>query len=449
MIFPQDFSWGVATAAYQIEGAVQAGNRGASIWDRFCERPGAVVDGSSGAVACDHYHRCEQDIQLMQSIGCQAYRFSIAWPRVQPSGKGQPNPEGLAFYDRLVDLLLSAGMTPFATLYHWDLPQALQDDRFAEYTAIMVSCLSDRVVHWITLNEPQCFIGLGYHTGQHAPGMQLGWEQTLLAAHHSLLAHGKAAQAARAAAVKPVKLGIAMVGSVTCPMTEDKATIEAAKEAAFASNGNDLWNNAWFADPIFLGHYPEDGSAIFKEVMPETSEYDLSLISQPLDFYGANIYRGDFIRINETGASERVPLPYGYARSAYPYWAVTPEALYWGPLFYYERYKTPIYITENGFSSTDWVALDGKVHDPQRVDFTARYLQALLRAIHEGCDVRGYFHWTLLDNFEWGEGFNQRFGLIHVDFNTQARTLKDSAIWYRSLIKTNGAILSTQEAQAA
>ena len=367
-----------------------------------------------------------------------------------PAGTGKVNPKGLAFYDALVDELLSAGIQPYVTLFHWDFPYELylrggwlnpdSPDWFAEYTRVVVECLSDRVQHWMTLNEPQCFIGSGHQDGEDAPGDRLGLSECLLAAQHALLAHGKAVQVIRSSARRTPAVGIAPVGVTYLPATDSPADIAAARQAMFAVSRKDFWNNTWWTDPIFFKRYPEDGLALFGDAAPVYTIRDMETIGQPLDFYAANIYHGYYVRAGVDGKPEPAPYPTGMAHTAYP-WTVTPQALYWGPRFFWERHHLPVLITENGLANPDWVALDGQVHDPQRIDFTARYLAALGQAIRDGVEVAGYFHWAVMDNFEWTYGYLLRFGLIYVDFNTQQRLLKDSAHWYAQVIASNGSNL--------
>ena len=451
MKFPQSFIWGAAAASYQVEGAADADGKGLSVWDMFCRKPGVIHNGENGNVACDHYHRFKEDVALMKEIGLKAYRLSISWPRVLPAGTGQVNAKGLAFYDALVDELLAAGIQPYVTLFHWDYPYELylrggwlipdSSDWFAEYSGVAVKALSDRVANWMTLNEPQCFIGDGHFSGSDAPGDRHSLGSALLAAHHVLLAHGKSVQVIRASARQAPLVGFAPVAVTFIPASARPEDIAAARQAMFSINRKDFWNNTWWTDPVFFKRYPEEGLALFGREMPAFNPHDLEIISQPLDFYGGNIYNGIYIRRGENGQPEEVPYPSGVANTAYP-WVVTPEALYWGPRFLWERHHLPILITENGIANVDWVALDGKVHDPQRIDFTARYLMALRDALRDGVDVAGYFHWSIMDNFEWAYGNLLRFGLIYVDFNTQQRTLKDSALWYQQTIASGGANLT-------
>jgi beta-glucosidase len=447
MPFPKGFIWGAATASYQIEGSTHADGRGPSVWDEFCSQPGRVKGGQNGDVACDHYNLYREDVAMMRDMGLRAYRFSVAWPRVLPEGRGKVNAAGLGFYDRLVDELLSAGLEPWLTVFHWDYPLALYREGgwlnpesprwFADYAAVLVDRLSDRVTHWITMNEPQCFIGLGHLTGTHAPGDRLPMSQALLAAHHALLAHGLAVQVIRAGAKRAPTVGMAPTGEIGLPATESADDVSAAREANWNVTDGSLFSLAWWLDPVFKGHYPEQGCRAYGNAVPAVSDADMGTIRQPLDFLGLNIYHGNLFRRDKSGGIEAVARELGDPRTHYG-WPVAPTALNWGPRFAHERYGLPIVITENGMANLDWVARDGRVHDPQRIDFIARYLAELRRAIDSGVPVLGYFAWSLMDNFEWSEGYHYRFGLVHVDYGTQRRTLKDSAVWYRALIRSNG-----------
>jgi beta-glucosidase len=447
MGFPNKFAWGAAAASYQIEGAAYEDGKGLSVWDMKCREPGKIWSGNTGDVTCDHYHRYEEDARLMAQIGLKAYRLSISWPRVLPEGIGTINAKGLAFYDKLIDSLLANNVEPWITLFHWDYPYALyrkggwlnrdSADWFAEYTRVIVDKLSDRVSRWITQNEVQCYIGLSHQEGEGAPGLKLGFSEALQAAHHSLLAHGKAVQVIRAHAKSTPKIGAAPVGVVMLPWTDTAEGIETARKCMFSVTQKRFWNNTWFADPMILGGYPEDGIKLFDKDMPEIKQGDMETICQPLDFYGANIYLGQWIRGKPDGTFETPEREDGPPLTAME-WKITPEALYWGPRFLYERYKLPIVITENGMATTDWVHLDGKVHDPQRIDFLTRYLREYHRAITEGVKAEGYFVWSIMDNFEWNEGYKRRLGIVHVDYATGKRTLKDSAYWYKDVIASNG-----------
>jgi len=455
MGFPDDFTWGAATAAYQIEGAWNEDGKGPSVWDVFCRREAAVKDGQSGETACDHYHRYAGDIDLMKEIGLKAYRFSISWPRVLPEGTGKVSEKGLDFYDRLVDGLLAKGILPYVTLFHWDYPYELycrggwlnreSPDWFADYATVVARRLGDRVSHWIPLNEPRCFIGMGHHEGTNAPGEKLQLGQVLRAAHNSLLAHGRAAQAVRSVSPGGAKVGTAFVMSPSIPMTDSAADVDASRQRTFGIHARDVYNHLVWMEPVVEGEYPEALREFYGHDMPEIRSGDMETIRQPLDFLGVNIYSGRLARAVEGGRTEQVAFPAGFPVTAFK-WPVTPAALYWGPKLLWERYHLPIMITENGMSGSDWVALDGKVHDPQRIDFLNRYLRELRRAADDGADIRGYFLWSLLDNFEWAQGYTERFGITHVDYTTQKRTLKDSAYWYAGVVAANGASLDAARA---
>jgi beta-glucosidase len=454
--FPATFLWGASTSAYQIEGAARDDGKDLSVWDEFVRQPGTIIDGQTGTIACDFYHRYAADIANMREIGVQAFRFSVAWTRVIPEGTGDVNQKGLDFYNHLVDALLTANIEPVVTLFHWDTPLALMQRGsweardmtgwFADYAALLARTLSDRVKYWLTINEPRSFIGGGYVTGEQAPGEKLPPNEYMRAAHITLIAHGRAVQAIRANAKKPVLIGYPCDVSPSLPETPSDANIAAAKEATFASpidhfSGQFWWReNAWWLDPIYTGNYPQDALTALGENAPEIRAGDLETMHQPLDFLAANIYGGRLVRAADDDKNQLVAFPAGFPLTAMG-WEVTPDAMYWGPKWLYERYKLPVFITENGCSCRDWVSLDGQVHDPNRIDFTTRYLQALARASTEGVPVQGYLHWSLLDNFEWQEGYTQRFGMVYVDFPTEKRVLKDSARWYARIIKSNGASL--------
>ena len=447
--FPQDFLWGAATSAYQIEGGWNADGKGPSIWDHFCHTPGHIANGETGDVACDHYHRFREDVALMRELGLQAYRFSINWPRVLPEGTGTVNQAGLDFYRRLTDELLEAGITPFVTLYHWELPLALHRrggwlnpetaKAFGELAEVVSRALGDRVRHYMTLNEPQCAAFLGYGTGSHAPGCQTDLVTQAAAAHHLLLAHGHAVQALRANAAEGAQVGIASTGGISYPSEDTPENRAAAYRATFRLRERALFSHAWFLDPAILGRYPaSDGlSPELGDFLSQVPPEDLALIRQPLDFLGLNLYNGDEVAPDGT----RVPRATGAARTAL-HWSVSPQAMRYAVTFLHQRYGLPLYVTENGQSCDDRIFLDGQVHDPDRIDFTARYLMALRQAVEEGVPVRGYFHWSLMDNFEWNSGYGERFGLVYVDYaDSQRRIIKDSGRWYRQVIESNGASL--------
>jgi beta-glucosidase len=447
--FPDQFVWGAATAAYQVEGGAALGGRGASIWDMLCDKAGAIYGGHDGSVASDHYGRWREDVALFRQLGIGGYRFSVSWPRVLPSGVGRPNPEGLAFYDRLVDALLAANITPYVTLFHWDLPLDLYhrggwlnrdvSHWFAEYASLVVEALGDRVSNWITLNEPQVFIGHGHLDGRHAPGLQFSLSQMLRCGHNALLAHGRAVAAIRASSRAPARIGFAPMGFPKLPASESAADVAAARELMYSVVQPNHWNLTWWADPVMLGHYPEDGLRLFGKDAPQASSADLELIAAPTDVLGLNIYQGTVVRSGADGKPEVVKTPAGFPLTAFN-WPVTPDALYWGPRFAYERYGKPIWITENGLSLRDWPSLDGRVHDPQRIDFLSRHLRQLHRAVSSGVPVEGYFHWSALDNFEWADGYKERFGLIYVDYATGERIPKDSYHWYSKVIASRGRV---------
>jgi beta-glucosidase len=444
MAFPKNFAWGAAAASYQIEGAAHEDGKGESVWDMFVRKKGTIYKGHTGDVACDHYHRYPEDVALWKQIGIKAYRLSVSWPRILPTGKGEVNESGVAFYDRLVDTLLAAGITPWLTCFHWDFPVDLYHkggwqnrdsaDWFAEYAGVLADRFSDRVTHFMTFNEPQCFVLLGLDSAVQAPGDKLREEESVLAQHNVLLAHGKAVQALRANAKQPLYIGYAPVGIVSIPATDDPKD-HAAAEQRMATAEASRWDNVSWYDPVFLGKYPERAGLLSK--LPKGFERDLPTIAQPIDFCGTNIYFGTPVRAGANGKPEIVPELPGAPITAFN-WPITASALFHGPRFFYERYKKPIVITENGLSCRDWVSVDGAVHDPGRIDFMTRYLRELHRAIQAGVPVDGYFHWSIMDNFEWAEGYKERFGLIHVDYQTQKRTLKDSALWYAKVIASDG-----------
>lgn len=448
MTFPKSFIWGAATSAYQIEGAAAEDGRGPSIWDIFCRRPGAILQDGSGAIACDHYHHSREDVMLMKELGLQAYRFSISWPRVLPGGTGPVNTAGLDFYDRLVDQLLDAGITPWVTLYHWDYPLALHEqggwlhqdspDWFSGYAAAVVDRLSDRVQHWFTFNEPQIFIGMGYQDGIHAPGERLDFRTVLTIGHNVLLAHGKAVQTIRSRAKSKAGIGYALAPNpVPVPASLREEDINAARQVFFSITGRDCMNSAWWTDPVVFGRYPEDGLKLFEKDLPVISSSDMSTVCQPLDFLGLNVYFGKKYRAGPDGKPEEIPLEPGHVRTSFN-WPVMPDSIYWAARFYFERYRLPLVISENGMANKDVPGSDGAVHDGRRVEFLQAYLRALSRACAEGADVRGYFLWSLMDNFEWAAGYSQRFGIVYVDYPTQQRVPKDSAFWYREVIASNG-----------
>ena len=449
MTFPKKFIWGAAAASYQIEGNTQGVDGcGESVWDMVCKKEGFVRGGDTGFMACDSYHKFEEDVQIMKAMGLKAYRLSIMWPRVMPEGVGAVNEKGLAYYDNLINALLEAGIQPWVTLFHWDFPLALfnkggwlnedSSDWFADYTKLIVDRYSDRVSHWFTLNEPECFVGLGHSNGNHAPGLTLPLAQVNRVWHNTLLAHGKSVQIIRAHAKTEPIIGAAPCFRTVIPATESPEDIDAARQHTFNVIDKSMFNATWWLDPAFMGKYPEDGMELFGKDAPVIQNGDMDIIQQPLDFLGFNCYQSGTVKAGQDGKPKIVEYPNDHPLTAFN-WPVTPEALRWGCTFLNERYQKPIIVTENGLSLNDWVSTDGQVHDPNRIDFLTRYLRGVQRAIKDGVDIQGYFQWSILDNFEWAEGYAHRFGLVHVDYQTQKRTVKDSGHWYRTVIDANGA----------
>ena len=459
--FSKAFVWGTATASYQIEGAVRAGGRGTSIWDTFSHTPGRTANGDTGDIACAHYDHVDEDLDLIAGLGRSAYRFSVAWSRIQPEGKGPANQEGLDFYRRLVDGLRARRVVPVVTLYHWDLPQALEDaggwtardtaERFGEYAAIVAEALGDSVEMWVTLNEPWCVAWLGYGTGEHAPGYA-DVSKALMANHHTLLAHARASEALRRTVKAPV--GIALNVTPMIPASDHELDIAAAKRA-------DGFQNRLFLDPLFWGTYPADMVEHYSSHKPGLDAVrpgDLEEIRRPMDFLALNYYStnvmADVARLDaaKQAGFEVAPPPtsganadLGAARVGRVYaphtgarWEVDPSGLTGLLVRISEEYTSlPLYVTENGSAELDYAGPDGQVHDPKRIWYLEQHLRALHAAIERGVNVRGYFVWSLLDNFEWAHGFSMRFGLVFVDYPTAKRTPKDSYRWYRQVIAAN------------
>ena len=446
-----DFRWGVATSAYQIEGAAFEDGRTASIWDTFSRVPGAVFGGHNGDTACDHYHRMPEDVELIAGLGVDSYRFSLSWPRIQPGGRGPANPRGLDFYDRLVDQLLEHRILPWVTLYHWDLPQELEDAggwpardtayRFADYAELAMDALGDRVRWWTTLNEPWCSAVLGYETGRHAPGRRHRGD-SLAAVHHLLLGHGLAAQRLRAAApddpADPVRVGITLNTTHAIP-AEDTETDRAAARRA------DGIGTRLYTDPLVLGHYPADvleDLAIDGLALP-VQDGDLETIAQPLDFLGVNYYTSHYVSgtdadgdLAPSGRPVTRSVPQGLPVTALD-WEIVPHGLTDHLVRLDRDYPgLPLYVTENGAAFDDRTAPDGDVRDGDRTAYLAEHIAAVAAARAAGADVRGYFAWSLMDNFEWGYGYDKRFGIVHVDYETQRRTVKQSGRWFREHIRS-------------
>lgn len=452
-MFRDDFVWGVAASAYQVEGRNSDFGSGKTIWDTFTEQ-GRISDGYSAEDGCLHIDHYKEDYALMKQLGIRAYRFSVNWARILPEGTGKVNEAGVALYRDMIAEMKKNGITPYLTMYHWELPQALQEkggwlneqiaEWFGEYAKVIAESFSDLCEYFITLNEPQCFVGIGHLHGVHAPGAKLSYQETFQIAHNALKAHGTAVRMLRKHACRKIQVGYAPTCGVAYPATDKKEDIEAARAVYFSQNNpidNWTWNVAWFSDPVFLGNYPEDGLQKYAQYLPNITKEDMELISEPLDFMGQNIYNGYMVRCGEDGKPEYVNREPGLAKTA-AQWPVTPECLYWGIKFLYERYGLPIYVTENGMSCHDTISADDKVHDPDRIAFLDRYLGALQKAADEGADVRGYFQWTFLDNFEWDKGYTERFGIVYVDFVTKKRIPKDSAYWYKEVTETNGRSLT-------
>ena len=439
MSFSEKFLWGAASAAYQIEGAYDEDGKGMGIWDALSD--GHVKHGDNGNSACDHYHRYKEDVALMKQMRLKAYRFSVSWPRIMPK-EHTVNQKGLDYYRDLVKELLDAGITPMCTLFHWNLPMWLHEkggwlyegisDCFAEFTQVVVDALSDQVAVWMTVNEASTFTGAGYLDGIHAPfersepGSAQRLDRMCRLTRNVLLAHGKAVVVIRERAVRTPQIGIAMDGTLWMPWQETAEEIEKARGITFRDVADQHQVN-WWMDPIMKG-------IVQKELARYLNADDLKIIHKPVDFMGYNCYKAN----NYDDEQGKNPAVYpGLARTAME-WPITPDALYWAVRFYHERYDLPILITENGMANLDFVMSDGNVHDIQRIEYLKGYLKGLKRAVQEGYPVMGYLYWSIMDNFEWAEGYDKRFGLVYVDYRTQERIPKDSAIWYAKLIRENG-----------
>lgn len=455
MSFSKDFVWGAATASYQIEGAAFEDGRKASIWDTFSHKKGAVYSAHTGDIACDHYHRIEEDVQLMKQIGIRHYRFSVSWTRILPDGTGKVNEKGIAFYNKLINTLLAHNIEPWLTIFHWDYPESLYKKGgwlnsdssiwFEEYTRVLVEHFSDRVSHWLILNEPQCFGSAHVNNWEHAPSLNFSKDQQMVLVHNILLSYGRAAKLIRKTAQLKPLIGFAPTSSSAIPASHKPEDIEAARIATYdyASPESRLFNAALWSDPIFFGTYPEK---IMKclNLTPVIQPGDMEIIHEKPDFYAVNHYNSPCVKMGVNGLPEEVPHIPGKAKTMID-WAVDPESIYWMGKFHFERYNVPILITENGLAGMDWLCADGHVHDTMRIDYTGTHLVQLQRLNDSGIPVMGYFHWSLMDNFEWAQGYRYRFGLIYVDYQTQKRTLKDSAFFYKKVIESNGSLLAHPE----
>ena len=442
--FPAGFQWGCATASYQIEGAVHEDGRGETIWDVFSHTPGKIANNATGDVACDSYHRYKEDARLLKDMGVSTYRMSIAWSRIFPQGRGQPNPKGVDYYNRVVDNLLAQGITPYVTMFHWDLPSALPGEwrnrdtayAFGDYAGYMAGKLSDRVQHFFTVNELRCFTDIGHQEGRHAPGLRLPQAEVNQVRHHGVLAHGLGVQAIRAHARPGTMVGLADNSAIFMPVIETPEHIHAARTATREEN-------AMFLTAIMEGRYTDRYLKTQGAAAPKVQAGDMRIIGSPLDFVGINCYTGNHVRASGESEAEYVVLkdlphsprmisPWLYVKPGSLYWAVRNTADLWHP--------KAMYITENGCSADDVVLPGGHVDDGDRIEYLRSYIGQLQRATSEGVPVKGYFLWSLMDNFEWADGYTNPFGVHHVDYATQTRTPKLSALWYRELIRRNGLV---------
>ena len=441
MSLRKDFIWGAATAAYQIEGACNVGGRGLSIWDSPYTR-GHIVGDQKGDIAVDHYHRYKEDVALMKEIGLKAYRFSVSWPRLINVKTGEINEDGRRFYVDLVDELLKAGIEPWVTVYHWDLPIEYMErggflwngisDEFAKYAATVVKIFGEKVKNYFIFNEPQCVVEEGYFSGNHAPFLRLERKEVFKAAHNVLLSIGKAEKAMRKAAKHKLNLGIAPCFAPAMP--KDKKDEKLAAEYQFTPSG-DFYDGCYFTDPVFKGKFPENYKQWFEENDYHPSEEDMKIIKSDLDFFGMNFYRGFYYENTADGLKRVKVLPTDELTAMD--WCVTPEAIEYLTKYYHDRYGLPLIISENGVALTEWKISDGSIPDDMRIDYMKRHIDEI-KKVADKYSVIGYFYWTLMDNYEWALGYTKRFGLIYVDYKTQERTLKKSAYWYKKVIETNG-----------
>ncbi len=442
--FPANFTWGVATAAPQVEGAIAEDGKGPSIWDTFAKIPGKITGGDTLEPACDHYHRFREDFALMASLGVKNYRFSIAWPRIMPAGVGQVNAKGVDYYHRLIDAMLEHGITPWCTMFHWDLPQALEDkggwpargvvDAFADYADEITKAYGDRVKNWITLNEIYCFIEIAYREGRHAPGRQEPPQVITQAYHHALVCHGHGVRAVREHGGAGARVGLTDNSHASIPLTETPGDIAAAR-ADFALA------NARVLEPIYRGHYGETYLKKTKGLMPKIESTDFALISQPTDFLGMNLYTGTFVDQGPDGQPRRLPYPPHYPTADSTWLQLNPRCLYWGPRLAAEVFGVKeIVMTENGAGYDDLPPNHGEVLDTHRLEYVRECLRELKRGMDDGVPVKGYFLWSFMDNFEWADGYARRFGIVYNDFKTQQRTPKASARWYSQVVRGNALV---------
>jgi beta-glucosidase len=444
--FPKDFIWGAATASYQIEGSPDADGKGESIWDRFTHTPGRVIDGHTGDIACDSYRKMEEDIRIIRDIGLDAYRFSLAWPRIIPSGTGAVNQKGLDHYSRFVDMLLEAGIRPFVTMYHWDLPQALEDrggwrvkdtsKAFGEYAAVVVKALGDRVKNWMTLNEPPCS-AFAYYVGEHAPGCKESKKTLAQIIHNLLYAHGLGVQAVRAHGRPGTEVGLVHNPGVLVPLYEQPEEM-AQVTKAFWYDGWEF-ENGWWLDPVFFGKYPDELWTAKGADVPVITPEEMRIISSPMDFIGLNVYSAGYLIADPSAPRgyRKVEPAKDHPKTAFG-WGITPECIRFTLRAVYELYKPrKMYITENGAAFDDVISTDGRVHDTGRIEYLRAHIASARKALEEGIPLAGYFVWTLLDNFEWNFGYTKRLGLVFTVYDDKrTRILKDSAYWYRTLIRS-------------
>jgi len=448
MGFRKDFIWGTATAAYQIEGGAYADDKGENVWDVGSRVPGRVFEGHTGDFACDHFHRFKEDVAIMKKMGLKNYRFSVNWARLMPDGTGRISPDGARFYNDLIDELIANGITPWLTLFHWDYPYALYKNGgwlneespawFEEYAINIAKLFGDRVKNFMTINEPQCFVELGHFQGTHAPFLKLSRAEVLCVAKNVLKASSMAERALRKYCDGKITVGFAMAYAAAMPLNKEK-DLEAAREESFICHG-DLFGTSFWTDALVFGKFPESFKPMFEENGFSPAESEMKVIKGNYDFIGVNSYTSYYVKYDENGKIVSVPFkpsdPLTDTR-----WHVCPELMYYTPKFLYERYSLPIIYTENGCAISEWKDLNGEINDYSRIDFIKRYLRELMRAADDGVDIRGFFYWSLLDNYEWSEGYSKHFGLVHVDYDTFERTLKKSAYYYSDVIKTNGEIV--------